>query len=252
VPQAVANHDSSPQNFMKRKSLLILPLLALASTTHAATIAQWNFNSTTPDGNVATGILTPNIGSGTATLVGGTTSTFASGDTSGGSSDPATGDDSARNLTTFATQATGDLSRGAEFLVSTVGFTDIEISFDLRFSNTASRHAAVQYTTDGTTWTTAGFVNATSGDTWFNGNTFDLSAVSAADNNANFGIRVVSAFQSTATGAGAAQYFPANPGSSYGTTGTWRFDMVTVKSIPEPSAALLGGLGLLALLRRRR
>ncbi|HEX7262412.1 MAG TPA: PEP-CTERM sorting domain-containing protein, partial [Luteolibacter sp.] len=41
-----------------------------------------------------------------------------------------------------------------------------------------------------------------------------------------------------------------------GDTGTGQtaggFDEVAFSSIPEPSAALLGGLGLLALLRRRR
>ena len=37
-----------------------------------------------------------------------------------------------------------------------------------------------------------------------------------------------------------------------GTTGTSRFGNFEVTAIPEPTTALLGGLGLLALLRRRR
>lgn len=43
-------------------------------------------------------------------------------------------------------------------------------------------------------------------------------------------------------------------GSTIATTGTSRFSTFSVSAdaIPEPSAALLGGLGLLALLRRRR
>jgi hypothetical protein len=41
----------------------------------------------------------------------------------------------------------------------------------------------------------------------------------------------------------------------YSTTGAgtiWEVDNLNISTIPEPSAALLGGLGLLALLRRRR
>ena len=37
-----------------------------------------------------------------------------------------------------------------------------------------------------------------------------------------------------------------------GTVNTWGFMLDNVNVVPEPSAALLGGLGLLALLRRRR
>ena len=48
------------------------------------------------------------------------------------------------------------------------------------------------------------------------------------NNKANFAFRIVSEFQDTATGSGTAGYVATGAGSTYGTGGTWRFDMVTV------------------------
>jgi hypothetical protein len=122
-------------------SAFVAPHRAAATTT---IITQWTFNSPTPDGNTATGTTDPAIGSGTASLVGGTTATFASGDAGTGSSDPATGDDSAWNTTTYAPQGTQDRQRGAQFAVSTVGYQNIRFSFDLRHSNTAANTVALR------------------------------------------------------------------------------------------------------------
>ena len=113
------------------KTLIALALLGLAQAAQAAgpsILAQWNFNSNPPDGNTSTGTTTPNIGSGTASLVGGVTATFASGDASGGSSDPATGDDSGWQTTTYAAQGTENKLRGVQFAVSTLGWKDITVS----------------------------------------------------------------------------------------------------------------------------
>jgi len=204
-------------------------LLSGPATTHAQiTITQWNFNSNPADANTGTGITAPSTGTGTASLAGSTTATFASGDANGGSTDPATGDDSGWNLSSFAPQGTADRSQGAQFLVSTVGFQNINVRWDQRHSNTAPRHVQLQYTTNGSTWTDFGspFLG-TAGDTWFNNRSADLSAITAANNNPNFGIRIVAAF-APATSA----YAASNATSSYSTTGTWRLDMVTVTGTP--------------------
>ncbi|RYD42024.1 MAG: PEP-CTERM sorting domain-containing protein [Verrucomicrobiaceae bacterium] len=232
-----------------------LPLLVLSALpASAVTITQWNFNSTTADADVTTGTLTPSTGTGTASLVSSTTGIFASGDASGGSTDPATGDDSGWGVATFPAATVGDLTAGARFLVDTTGYDSITVSYDVRHSNTASKYQAVQYTLDGLAWTTAQFFSVASGDTWNNLRTVNLSSITGASNNPNFGFRVVSAFESTATGSGVAGYVASGPTSTYATTGNWRFDMVTVSGnvIPEPSMALLGSLGVLGLLRRRR
>lgn len=237
------------------KTLIALALLGLAQAAQAAgpsILAQWNFNSNPPDGNTSTGTTTPNIGSGTASLVGGVTATFASGDASGGSSDPATGDDSGWQTTTYAAQGTENKLRGVQFAVSTLGWKDITVSWDQRHSNTAARHVQFQYSTDGTTFTDFGnlFV-ATAGDTWFNGRSVNLSGVAGVDHNDKFAFRIVAAFDpDTST------YLASNPASTYGTSGTWRFDMVTVQAaapIPEPEtyALMLAGLGLVGWMARR-
>lgn len=246
--------------FHKTLSLLTLGV-ALAATSPAIVITQWNFNSKTPDGNTATGTTDPAIGSGVASLIGGTTATFASGDASGGSTDPFTGDDSAWNVTTFAAQGQEGGRRGVRFDVSTVGYESIVVSWDHRHSNTSSRFGRLEYTLDGNAFTSAylpndGLFDGNLGDTWFNGRSFDLSSISGVANNPNFGFRIVAVF------APRTQAYQASSSSStYSTSGTWRFDMVTVSGnqiqsvpVPEPGTLLLGigALGAALGARRRR
>jgi hypothetical protein len=225
------------------KLFALVALAGIAAVAHADVITQWDFNGTT-------GTTTPNVGSGTASLVG-TTGAFGSGNANGGSSDPNT---SATNfgwqITGFAAQGADSGNRGVQFLASTAGYTSIIVTFDQRHSNTSSRFYAGQYTVDGgTNWVTATTFEGNAGDTWFNNRTIDLSAVSAADNNANFGVRVVAVFA-----AGTNAYAASNAGSSYAATGTARFDMVTVNGtlIPTPGAIALAGCGGLLAARRRR
>ena len=218
-----------------------------AQVSGAAVITQWNFNQ-----DASTPVPAPfpaSTGVGSATLVGGTTATLASGVASGGSSDPVTTapPNFGWNVTTFAPQGTEDKQRGAQFAVSTVGYQDIVFSFDLRHSNSSSRFVQVQYTIDGVNFTDVAVFQANDGDTWFNGRTVDLSAIPGVNDNADFAIRVVATFDpATST------YLPSRPTNTYGTTGTWRFDMVTVSGnvIPEPAA--LGLLAPAALLMGRR
>lgn len=221
-------------------SLLLAVTLTGASSANAATITQWNFNSVVPDAATGTGTLTASTGSGSIANIGGTTFTYASGDANGGSSDPATGDDSGWNLTAFAAQGTGDKTRGLQANVSTVGFNSVIVNFDQRHSNTAARDVQFQYSIDGTTFIDLATFSASAGDTWFNNRTVDLSSITGVANNANFAFRVVALFApSTST------YVASTTGSNYATTGTWRFDQVTVSgtAVPEPSAAA----GLLSL-----
>lgn len=236
-------------------------LAAIAAATiapaQALTLAQWDFNSVPADGSAATGTLIAAIGAGTASLVSGTTSTFASGDANGGSTDPVTAatgtNDSGWNITTYAAQGTGNGLHGAQFLVDTTGFGDVLVRWDQRLSNTTSRYTQFQYTTDGTTFVDAasGLFTGAAGDTWYNNRSVDLSGIAGTANNANFGFRIVAAFAPTSSG-----YVAATTGSSYATTGTNRFDMVTVNvtAVPEPEsyALMLAGLGAIGLLVARR
>jgi len=54
------------------------------------------------------------------------------------------------------------------------------------------------------------------------------------------------------SGISSAQYIALEIMTAHTTNGRVGFDEAAITAIPEPSAALLGGLGFLALLRRRR
>lgn len=229
-------------------------------TSQAQTISLWNFNgasaTTVPGGELAP---TPATGLGTASLVGGVTAaaSFGSGTANGGSSDPATTTPAnyGWQTTTFPTATANNLSAGVQFLVSTVGYQDISLKYDVRHSNTSSRYEGVLYTLDGgSSWTPFAFFSGNAGDTWFKERTVDFSSITGADNNVNFGVRIVAAFESSAVPGGADSYLPSNATGSYAASGTWRFDMVTVSGVvvPEPTALSLAGIGLVVLAFRQR
>lgn len=232
--------------------------LAAANTASADVISQWDFNGTS-SATVAGGASSPtaSVGFGTASLVGGTTSTgFSSGASNGGSSDPAGGSppNFGWQTTGYSAQGFADDTAGVQFNVSTVGFASgIVVSWDQRHSNTSSRWVQFQYSLDGVNFTSAGLAGGglfegTSGDTWFNGRTVDLSSIAGAANNANFAFRVVASFDP----AGGA-YAASTSTATYAATGTWRFEMVTVAGeVPAPGAlALLAVAGVLGSRRRR-
>ncbi len=210
--------------------LFAAAILSFGQHTHAQTvITQWNFNSNPPDASNSTGLSIPSTGTGTLTTVGGTASLFASGNAGTGSSDPQTTDNTGMGVNTFPTQGTADKTAGIQFAVSTVGHSNIQVSFDVRPSNTSTRHMVLQYTTD-ITATTPVWVDFrtdafAAGDAWVNGRTYDLSTVTTLNNNANAGFRVVSTFEPATS-----NYVAANSGSTWAATGNWRFDMLTVSS----------------------
>jgi predicted extracellular nuclease len=204
-------------SFRIRRATQYLASLALAlisTTSYAATITQWTFDSVPPDGATNTGTETPVTGAGTFSLVGGITATYATGNGGGA-------DNSGRNTATYPAQGSGDKTRGVEFAVSTVGFNAISFAFDLRHSNTSANTVVVQYSTDGTTFIDFTTFVATAGDTFF-ARSVDFSPVAGLNNNANAKFRVLSTFA-----AGGSIYVASNPASSYG-GGTMRYDNVVV------------------------
>ena len=118
--------------------------------------------------------------------------------------------------------------------VPTTGYQNIVVKFDVRWSNTASKFIALEYTTDGgVNWTRARVLEARRGDRWHgdaadNGGygalvELDLSSDSAVNNNAQFAFRVVTIFDPN-TG----QYTAAQSGSNYSTRGTLRYDLIEI------------------------
>lgn len=227
--------------------------LGLSATAQADVITQWNFNSSPADSSLSTGTTLPSVGMGTASLLG-VSGTFASGAANGGSSDPATADNSGWQTTGYAAQGTGDKTRGVQFAVSTVGFEAITVSYDLRHSNTSARHELFQYSLDGLNFVDFTTFAGAAGDTWFNNRTVDLSGIAGVADNASFAFRVVATFA-----PGTSQYAASQSSSNYAGSGTWRFDMVTVSGaavtpVPEPEtyALLAAGLMIVWVVSRRR
>lgn len=236
------------------------------TSASAVTITQWNFNTTLGVNNTPA----PSTGAGSATPVGMTGDAnnadivAATGTTL--SSDPvAAPNDNAwrvRGSTNNGWSGTTSLLSGARFNASTVGNTGITVSMDVHATDGSPRHAQFQYTLDGTTFTSFGALldfNATfDGFATFS---WDLSSIPAADNNPNFGFKLVSAFSpvefSNANGIQPAntafQRASATATVYNGTAGNWRFDMVTVGTVPEPTSFAVITLALagLAGIRRR-
>ncbi|MCS6919545.1 MAG: hypothetical protein NZM28_07225 [Fimbriimonadales bacterium] len=127
--------------------------------------------------------------------------------------------------------------------VPTTGYKDIKVKFDVRWSNTASKFLAVEYTTDGgNSWTRVRTLEARRGDRW-HGDTeaaggynsiveIDLSSDTSVNNNGQFAFRVVTIFDPN-TG----QYTPANAPNSpnYTPQGTLRYDLIEVLGTEIPS-----------------
>jgi hypothetical protein len=127
------------------------------------------------------------------------------------------------------TSTTNNKADGIQFNVSTVGAKNISLSYDSRVSATASDYERVQYTTNGTTW--VDYPSSSS----FNGVAVtyasyanDFSGFPGVANNPNFGVRIVTEYNSTATyGIGPSNMF-VGTGNTYSTAGTVTYDLVGI------------------------
>jgi len=209
-------------------------------------VARWTFNGVSGTTNVEQG-------TGTASPVGPMTQTFPVGTpVEKLGNDPL---NRAWSVGSFPTNGTGSGTRGVLFQVPTPAESGITISWSQRHSSSSSRWTRFEYTLDGSTFTSAGIPNDglleanTGGDMWINGRSVDLSKISGVAGNANFAFRIVTVFA-----PGTETYVPTGSASNYSTSGTMRFDLVTVSATPLPgpgTASLLGAAALTARCRRR-
>jgi hypothetical protein len=158
--------------------------------------------------------------------------------------DPATADNTKWRFGNFPAQGTDNKTSGAEFRVSTVGYRNIAISWDHYNSATGSKYWRLQYSLDGANF--VDFVVYTNPvQTTFFPTGASFAAIPGANDNPNFAVRIVSEFESTATGSGTDQYVATQDGSSYGPNGTLWLDIVTISgdATTEPAALVIAKVG---------
>lgn len=224
--------------------LALAAFLAPFEPARADLIALWDFNSLEDDAQDETGTLEPRSGRGSARAIGTVNATFGSV-ASGATSDTPSPNNSQIRLTRFPARTVGSKTSGLEFRVDTSGFEGIRVAWDHYNSGSASRYWRVQYSVDGEVWIDHGvFTNATP-STWRLANRVRFEDIPAANNNPHFAFRIVSEFESTATGGGLAEYQPASGTANYSTTGTLWIDMIRVEGyvfIPNNQPPAISGL----------
>lgn len=226
--------------------------MAATFSAQADSVALWDFNAyscAAPCTTLPKATQTAN--GGVLSALGGVTFNSAAGSGTG----------SSISTTGYPTQGAGNLTAGLQFMIDTSGYTDLTLSFAQRNSNTASAWTMLQYTVDGSTWTNATpfLMDSKLATTFVNNLTFDFSAITAVNNNPDFGIRLVTTFAPNTSA-----YAPTLTTGSYGTAGTIRYDNVLLSGtalpdpdpapVPEPQAfaLMLAGLAAIGLIARRR
>lgn len=199
---------------------------ATITVVDSGTLAGWNFNTTF---NTTTPASSHGVAA-TASLVGttGFTNTGASG--LGDLENQSILPNYAWGTTTYPTNGNvgNNKTAGAQFKVSTVGVRNLVVSYDQRSSASASKYSRLQYTTNGTTYWDYPVSSTLLQNTLYQSKSFSLIGFPNVNNNPNFGVRVVSEFESTAKyGATNNNNYVGN-GSGYGTAGTLSYDIVNI------------------------
>ncbi len=197
-------------------------------------IAEWLF-----DGKSSSDFSTT-LGSGVISAIGGVTKEVTDSDKGGQTagttnSDETTAvaeDDKGQGLQTDdypSSTTAAEYTYGLKIAVPTTGYSNIYLQFDMRYSNKSANAMALQYTTDGSTWTTANTYKVAhssklSGtddydERWYM-RKYNFSGVAAAENNANFAVRIVAIHDGT-------KFVAATTSKSYD-GGKWRFDNIIV------------------------
>jgi hypothetical protein len=270
------NHNSHYLIKMKKYILIALGVGSLIEgSLQAQTIAAWNF-SAVQAAPITT--LAATTGSGTLNLIG-FTSSAPSGDVL---STAGTANTSFSEYTLRVRNASGgwsltapEYSQGLELDASTVGYQNLNFSFDWYTTTQGIRDLQVQYnlnTANASGWTDIGGTSPTgtyiaTPNDYYNAPgsptiSLNLSSITGAANDSSFGIRLVSAYDSTGhTASYASATLASGVTQAYnGTSGNWRFGNLdltgtALTAVPEPAAypmLAMGAAAIVGLIRRKK
>ena len=198
------------------KKLYTLLFVAFALSMNAQIITQWNFDNVDP----ATSML-PTTGAGTFMTIGGVVDNTSGSPAVMPGGNPTTG--KAYSIKTFPAQGTASGTAGYEFALPTGGFLDpINVTFDERASNTASRWEQYEVSLDGTNWIVIGNNNGGMTAAFTATPMVRLNLPAGSGNNDSFKFRITSIFDPAGS-----TYAAVGAASTYGPAGTWRIDNVT-------------------------
>ncbi|NBU81538.1 MAG: hypothetical protein EBS55_07815, partial [Flavobacteriaceae bacterium] len=234
---------------MKKLIFIFLLFFIVTSNVNAqTTITSWTYDPL----NGTASSPTPNIGSGTSTVVNLATTPITA---TGLSSTTGCGDGNfglAWQHPNFNPGSSNEVN-GVQFKAGTTGYNNIIFTWDLRFSNTAPNTVRLQYTTDGSNWNNftmtgsntsycLGSINTNGCYETNTGNSYrrirvDFTSITAANNNANFGVRLLASYYQSS-----GQYRQSTTPATVATgSGTWRFDNVSFLGTPTSTGAVISG-----------
>ena len=209
---------------------LLLLFIAAAPAALADELAIWNFNDSNLTVDAGGGTLSSNFNPANLLFAAGTTNNARLGQPAG------------QALSLQAGTGTANNGRHITFNVSTLGFSNIVVSFATQGTSTGFNSNQFQYSLDGITF--VNFAAAYTPASAFGSVplVFSLASVAGLDNNPDAAFRILFNGASSATGTNRIDNFVVE-----GTAAT--------TSVPEPMSAilLLSGLsGLYAVRKRKR